>query len=238
MKRIPQLALFTLLFATVAFSQAAAQKASDSFQLGTKTVRILAPATVTEIFSRFDHISARLIATEDPGLETLTVHLPTNSLAKYEADQRQSLDFYTKVSVGRNLKTTDVTPEFFAAVVASTEEQLKTLGDPNDPLLKKIEGNTSKGLSELLGKETTIKINQPKSLGAFDGGPNLYSTLLFVNVDTNGQKHSTLITISFVRINQRMVNIYCYKTNPTQADVAMLTTFAKKWTAGILAANK
>jgi hypothetical protein len=237
MKNIPLFAAFALLFAVTAFGQKSPAPASDWFQLGTKKVRIPAPQGFTEIFSRFDSVVARMKATEDPNNETVTSHLPTSSLAKYEANQEQRLDHYTKVSVSKNLKTTDITPEYFAEVVAETEKQLATLGDPNDQLLKKIEGNSSKGLSELWGKETTVKVNQPKNLGAFDRGPNLYSVLLFVSGDLNGKKYSTLTTISLLRINQRLVWVYTYKMDPTQADIAMLKTFTKKWTAAILAAN-
>lgn len=238
MKNLFLLLACAFVFASTAFAQKTAQRAADTFQLGSRTVRIPAPEGFTEIFSRFDRIAARLIATEDPGNEVLTSHLPRSVIPQIEANQDRDLEFYTKVSVSKRAKTSDQTPAMFTELKTSVEKEIDALTDPNSPLLRRAEGNAGKNLTELLGSETTVKFNQPVNLGVFDNGEKVISSMMLMNIQLNDKKFSVLGTTSFVNINHRLVFIYTYKMNPAKEDIEMLRNFAKKWTAAIIAANK
>ena len=238
MKNLLLLALFAFFFVSAAHPQKTVEPASETFQLGSRTVKIPAPEGFTEVSSRFDRVAARLIATEDPANDTLTSHVSNSMIPKLETTQDRDLEFYTKVSVSKRARTVDLTPAMFGSVVSAFEKNMDTYLDPNGSLLKRVEGNTGKSLSDLWGKDVNVQLNQPKHLGFFDKGENVLSSMMFVNVALNDKKYSIISTTSLLNINQRLVFVYAYKMNPAETDVEMLRTFTKNWTAAILAANK
>jgi hypothetical protein len=228
-----------LLFAVNSFSQQASVESSvETFQFGARPVKIPAPEGFAQIRTKFPTIMARLAATEDPAQELLTSHIAKALFPKYEANQEQDLDVYTKVAVNKAIKNMDITAEFFTQVRNAMEQQIDSLLAPNSKMLKSVEGNIGKGLSELWGTDTSVKVNEPRNLGFFDKSETTMSSLIFINFDMNGRKFSTLGTISMVRVNQRLVSVYAYKMHPKSEDVDWLRNFAKTWTAAIVAANK
>ncbi|MEQ1762261.1 MAG: hypothetical protein ABL984_03845 [Pyrinomonadaceae bacterium] len=211
---------------------------SEEFQLGSRSVKVPAPDGFMGAFTRFDKIAERMIATEDAGNEVLTVHLPASEFPKFEANQDQDLDLYTKVSVSKRVKTLDISPSMFADVVSASEKQIVALLGPNSDIFKRVEGNTGKGLTELWGNETTVRINEPKYLGFFEKGTDTLSFMMSMNFDINNRKFSILNTTSFVRANNRVLFIYTYKRNPIAGDIEKLRSLASKWTKEIRDANK
>lgn len=211
---------------------------SEEFHLGSRSVKVPAPDGFMGAFRRFDKIAERMIATEDAGNEVLTVHLPSSDFPRFEANQDQDLDLYTKVSVSKRVKTLDISSSMFADLVSATEKQIGTLLDPNSAIFKRVEQNAGKGLTELWRNETTVKINEPKHLGFFEKGTDTLSFMMFMNFDINNQKFSILNTSSFVRVNNRVLFIYTYKRNPVAGDIEKLRSFASRWTKEIREANK
>jgi hypothetical protein len=210
----------------------------DTFKLGDHTVKIPAPEDFTEISTRFPRVASRLAATEDPGNEMLAVHLPDPLVYKFAADEDRDLEFYTKVSIARPAKTIDFTPEMFAGMAAKMEKSFDTYLEPESPLLKQIKGNAEKGMTEFWGSDAKVAVNQPKSLGFFDKGENVFSAMLFINVSLNHKKYPLLVTTSSININQRLVFLYAYRMSCAKEDIEMLRTFTKKWTAAVIEANK
>lgn len=231
--RIPLLLVsIALLFVSQTFAQG-----TDVYPLGTRTVKIPAPEGFSEISARFPRIAARLAATEDPGNEILAVHLPDSLLYEFTYDQDRDLEFYTKVSVARPARTLVFTPAMFAEMVAKMERSFDTYLDPDGPLLREIKGNAEKGMAEYWGTDAKVALNQPKSLGFFDKGENVFSAMLFINVALNRKRYPLLVTTSSLNINNRLVFLYAYRMSAAKEDIEMLRTFTKKWTTAVLAAN-
>ena len=147
------------------------------------------------------------------------------------------LQFYTKVSINQRVKNTDISPELFAAAVADLEKNFGTYMDPNGPLLKKTEGNASKGLTELFGTDTKTDIKGARNLGFFEKTDKVFSGTTLVTLDVNGRNLTILGTFSVVRVNQRLVFLFAYKMFPEAKDDEMLRDFTMKWSAKTVAAN-
>lgn len=222
-----------LLFVSNALAQG-----PDTFQLGSKTIKIPAPEGFAQILERFPRVASRLNATEDSGNEVLAVHLPDPLVYKFAADEDRDLEFYTKVSIARPAKTMDFTTEMFAGYVAKMEQSFDAYLEPEGPMLKQIKGNAEKGMTQFWGSDAKVVVNQPKSLGFFDKGDNVFSAMLFINVALNRKKYPLIVTTSSVNINQRLVFLYAYRMSSSKEDIEMLRTFTKKWTNAVIAANK
>lgn len=211
---------------------------SDAYLLGNRKVRIPAPDGFTEISARFDLIAGRFRATEDPGNDFLGVHVPEPFVSKLKASQDIDLEFYTKISISKRARSIDLTPELFAGVVSHAEKNTESYLDPNGPLMKRLEANAGKGLTELFGKEVGVDVTGQRSLGVFEKSNKVFSEMIMLNMELYGRKITTLYSSSFVYVNRRLIFVFVYKMAPKTDDVRMLRDFTKKWTAKIIAANK
>jgi len=239
--------LWSVCALTYAFTMSvSAQTRSETFQLGSRTVKIPAPDGFADVFSRLDRLTGRVLATEDPGNEALATHLPKSAIAQFETNQDRDLEFYTKVSISKDAKTVDITPEMYGRIQSSLDKDIGTLFGTGGKLRTQIGGITGKRLSELWGNETDVRIDQPLNLGVFDRGENVISSMMFLKYEMNNKKFSMLATLSFLSINQRLVFVYAYRTSPVKyvysmspgkKDIETLLDFTKKWTAAIVAAN-
>jgi hypothetical protein len=227
-----------LLLVLAAATTLVAQTPSDMYQLGDRKVRIPAPDGFVEISTTFGDVAARMRATEDPGNDFLVSHAPESFIPKLKVSQNIDLGFYTKVSIAKQARSLDVTPELFAGVVAAAEKNSGAYMDPNGPVIKGAEKNSGKGLSELSGVETTVAITGLKSLGYFEKTDKVFSYLAAANIEVSGRKVSILFSTSFVYVNRRLVFVYVYKIEPKAEDERILRDFTKSWTAKIVASNK
>lgn len=237
--------LLSFLILLGAFSPLSAQEPpplplvnSDGYQLGSRRVRIPPPAGFVEISKQFDRVAARLNATEDPGNDMLAIHVPKTFVANLTASQDIDLVFYTKVSISKKARTADSTPAQFQAVVAEFEKSFNTYMDPDGQLMKNIERNSSKGLTEIYGKNTNVGFSEMSNLGFFEKTQNVFSGMIMANLEINDRKLTILGTLSLVNVANRLIFVYAYKMDPKGEDVAMLRDFTKNWTADIVAANK
>jgi len=177
------------------------------------------------------------MATEDPGNEPLATHFPVSVIPQFEANQDHDLEFYTKVSISKRARTTDLTPEAFWQIQSSVDREIGALFGAEGTLRNRIEGNAGKGLSALWDNQTSVRIDLPLNLGVFDRGERVISSMVFLKYEVNAKKCSMLATMSFLSVNQRLLFVYAYKTNWVKEDIEMLRDFTKKWTAAIIAAN-
>lgn len=225
--------LSLLIFCSAAFGQAA-----SSVQLGARRVALPPPDGFVEIISRYRSAVDRLRATEDPGNEILSISVPDSFTKQLDASQDIDLEFYTKISISKTYKAANISPEFYASVVKEMEKNFSTYFSPDSALMKDVEKNSSKGLTELLGEKVTVNIGGTTPLGFFEKSENVFSAMLLINLEVYGRKLAILGTLSLVRVNQRLIFVYAYKLAPKADDVKVMGDFAKKWTAKILSANK
>ncbi len=237
MKNLLIFIFLSLVLASALFAQSPSA-AADTYQLGDRKVRIPAPDGFAEITSQFTKVAARSRATEDPGNEMIAMHVPDTFIAKLKISEEIDLGFYTKVSIYKQAKAVDLTPDVYSGVVAEIEKQFGSFIDPNGPIMKSVEKNSGKGLTELLGKETTVNISGSTNLGFFEKSEKVFSGMALVNLEVYGRKVSVLGTLSILNVNRRLVFVYAYKTDPGADDVRTLRDFTKNWTANITAANK
>jgi len=225
-------------FAGAGEGQAVPSAAAESFDIGGRSIRVPAPDGFTGVLTRYKHFARRFTGTESPELEMLAVHVPDALIPLIAKRVDPDLDLFTKVSVSRSAKAIDMTPETFAAIVASLEKNFDTYLDPNGPIVAEMIKNAGKGLDKYWKQETGTKISQPKNLGFFQKEPNLFSGMIMSNIEVMERKRTMLSSVSLLNINKRLVFVYVYKVFSTEADIVTLRDFTKKWTAAILAANK
>jgi len=232
------LPLLLLLGWQAAAQQAVTEPTVETFQLGNVNVKVPAPDGFIGIMSTLDKVVARLRATEAPGNDMLTSHIAKDLLPKYQTNQEQDLDVYTKISVIRSTRTVEITPTMFGEIRTGFENQIDAMLTPDSAVIKSVQGNTGKALSELWGKDTTVKVNEPRNLGFFERSSNTISAAVFLNFDINGRKFSTLATMSMVHVKKRVIAVFTYKMNPKAEDIDFLRSFAKAFNAKIVAANQ
>jgi hypothetical protein len=206
---------------------------SSSVQLGEKVVVIPTPAGYEEATSQFKKIKDRFSATEAPENDMLLVHMLAADCELMRQGSNATFSQYTKVSVLRQARALTVTSAMMAAAVEELRAQAVKFPDPN---------NLERALSNLNSKQTTIDFGKPEVLGEFNVAPNVFSLLMLLNVKLNqagveGKPTPMLMSVSYVRVKERIIFVYVYKHLESKADLEPLKAFTTNWTNAIVAAN-
>jgi hypothetical protein len=232
MQKLPFLAL--LILACALFSSA---QTSGTYQFGDRQITIPWPDGFTSVYGRFPQVTKRFNATEDPGNTVLAAHVPEDFVEKLQGSENIDLDFYTKVSVAKSLRSTPVTLEHYKEVVHDLEKNFEAYMNPDGELVKQVEKNSEKGLAGI-GKKTRIDTTSTKSLGFFQKNEHVFSAMSVNDANISGRMVTTLMTLSVVYVKQRLFYVYVYKMFPDDSAQKDLVTFTRRFTAGIVAANK
>src|SRR5262245_30889349 len=224
-RRVSWLVLLVPLAVTSSAGQVAAQggapAASSRHALGSVTVTIPSPKGFEEVLTRIEDVRKRVPDTDR--LETLAAHLPSDVVKTYKPGQDWA--FYTKVSISRAAKASDVPDAMFTQMTkqlagASVYEQ--------DVVQKR--------LAEL-EKERGVTVETPLQLGVIDQTPKSMTTLMLTSVSSGTRKLNLLGTTSVMHLRQRLVFVYTYRVFESSKDRAILEQFTKNWVRAILAAN-
>ena len=232
MQKIPILIL--LILACAVFSPA---QISEQYRFGDRQITIPAPDGFTNAYGRFPQVTKRFNATEDPNNNVLAAHVPESFVEKLEQSENIDLDFYTKVSVSKALRSTPVTLEHYKEVVHDLEENFESYMNPDGELIKKVEKNSEKGLAGI-GTKSSIDMTSTKSLGFFEKNEHVFSAMSDHSANISGRMVRTLMTLSVVYVKQRMFYVYVYRMFPDDYAAKELVTFTRTYTARIVAANK
>jgi hypothetical protein len=211
--------------------------AADNYQFGTARIRIPAPDAFFDVFPRFTAVRDRFIATENPGLTSLAVHVPDLMAAELNKSQDIGLSFYTKVSVSKGLRTTNVTSAQFRTFIATLEEQFDASFDVNAPVIRNSVEKSRKALNKQYGNETDLDISATKNLGFFQNTANVFSGAVLITVEAYGSTIPMVGSLSLIHVKNRIVYVYVYRSLKDEQDPVILRDFTKKWTAAIIAAN-
>ena len=209
---------------------------ANVYQLGTRSIAIPPPSGFVEALSQSDLVANILIATEDPSNEVLTAHLPEEVLHQLKKGARPEFSFYTKVSVLKLGKAREMTDAEFAGIVSYFESRSTQLLDINGPLMKTAVQNLTGGLSSSAGKEVPLELEQPQNLGSFQKTNDVYSIMLVLTL--KGGQYPLLGTMSFVKVNHRLLYVYTYRKFTSEKDAEILRDFTREWTEQIVAANR
>lgn len=231
------------LFVLSSFALAQPPKAKPAtFELGAQALTIPAPAGFEEAASQFEQIKTHFTLTEAPDNDMLAIYLPSADCEKLRAGEFGPFSFYTKVSIRKGIRAEDYPVDRFAKLVAAFRENGSQILDVNGPVMKAATERLDKSLSELNKQETQVELGQPVNLGEFDTRPNVYSVMLLLNITTTTVDGEASVPIlgglSYIRVKQRLVYVYTYRTYKSKADVAILRAFTTDWISQILAANK
>jgi hypothetical protein len=232
MQKLPFLILLILVCAVFSSAQS-----SDQYQFGNRQITIPAPDGFTNVYGRFPQVTKRFNATEDPGNNVLASHVPDYFVEKLEESENIDLDFYTKVSVSKSARSTPVTLEHYKAVVHDLEENFESYMNPDGELIKQVEKNSEKGLAGI-GTKSRIDMTSTKSLGFFEKNEHVFSAMSVHSTNISGRMVKTLMTLSVMYVKQRLFYVYVYKMFPDDYAAKDLVTFTRRFTAGIVAANK
>lgn len=240
MKALPFIALVVLTYTAGASAQTSPESASpsDSFEIGSRTIRVPAPEGFTKIGRRHGRILSVQEASEPAKNEIIAIHLPTDQLSRSKRNPDWQPEFFTKVSASRIGRDEDITPESFLAVGAYIEKEFAKMTDPRGRSVLAEQHYASKNLTELLERTTKVQRDQPVSLGVFDRSDRVHSTLALMSLSANNRSYKFLGSVSFVYVNMRLLYVYVYKSDPVEEDLAMIRDFTRNWTASIVAANQ
>lgn len=236
---------FTLAFALAvsvtgpAFSQNAEtaydQKGAFSvFDLGGRSVRIPAPVQFTEAVTAFPHIAARVAAGENPMNEVLAVHVSNSIVPDLKGGGEPDLEFYTKVSVLKQIKATDITPDEFTDLADAFERQspgaLQTI-------VKNGEAGTTERLNNHWREDVGLKIGETRMLGYFGRKQGSVSSMFIMDVEMFKRRSVILGSMSMVHVNNRVLFLYVFRIRQSDKDREAVVGLTKSWIAATLAAN-
>jgi hypothetical protein len=210
-------------------------------QLGDKLIVIPAPEGYEEASSQFPGIKERFTLTEAPENDMLFVHMPRSDCELLRNGSKPTYDQYTKISVVRAGRTVTVTRPMMALAVDGLRKSAATFLDPDGPQMKELERHVARGLSQADARETKIDFGKPVMLGEFNVKPDVFSMLLLLTIkgSVGGVETTTpmLLSVSYVRVRDRLIFVYGYRSFKSKVDVEPIKLFTEKWTNSIVAAN-
>lgn len=229
------LILLTLPLLLAAQSSTIADKNSEVFQLGDKTVVIPVPVGFTDVTGLIKN-DRNVFRRFDADGENMT-YVRNEIVSQLQADPTISRGFYAMGWIPENRRTTDITAEYFAQVVSGMERNFAASLDPKSKVMAEAKKQATTFAQKNLDPNASIDFNETKNLGFIDKSDHVFSAMAFLSAQTNGQTKTTLMTFSVLRLNQRLVWVYCYTGTPTEKDFETLPAFTRTWTAAIIAAN-
>lgn len=210
-------------------------KNPDVYRLGTKTVRIPVPVGFTDVTGRIEN-DRNVFQRFDADGENMT-YVRDELVSSLQANPRIPLGLHAKGWIPANRRTTDITAKYFAEMVSGMEHNFAAFIDPKSKAMTKAKSQAMAFATKNLDPKATIDFNETENLGFIQKSDRVFSAMAFLSAQVNGQRATTLMTFSFLRLNERLVWVYAYAPSPTEADFKTLPEFTKTWTAGIIAAN-
>lgn len=215
---------------------------TSTVRLGGRQIVIPAPEGFEEATSQFESFKSRVLATEAPQNDVLAAHLPVSDCELLRQGLPPTYNHYTKASVMRLGREIDVSRSAMAAIVDDFRKNLGTYMDPNGPVMRNLERHLEKGLTNLDAKETKVDFNKPQFLGEFNMTLDVRSFLMLMGFTINSggteQTIPMVATMSFVRVNDRMIFAYAFMKYRSKADMDTVKQFTAKWTDSIVSANQ
>jgi hypothetical protein len=233
-----------IAFLLLSLSTLCAQRSADKtdaknpylFRLGAKSVCIPPPQGFTDVIGRIENDHGRFADRQIDGL--LAIDVPDDIIVKLSAEPLMSLPIYTNVRVAREMLTMDVSQELYNSIVSEYQKNFERLLDPNGKIAAAAKKEMSLHVSQVTGRLSNVDLAATKNLGYFQRTDSVFSALTLMTIDVNGQPIPMLVSVSLLRLNDRLVNAAVYKRMPTQRDIETLPEFTKQWTEAIVAANK
>ncbi|MGD9587809.1 MAG: hypothetical protein AB7Q37_08050 [Pyrinomonadaceae bacterium] len=206
-----------------------------SHDLGGKRICIPAPEHFTDTIERFPLIAGRLLASETPLNEVLAAHIDDSILPLLKDGGEPDIPFYTKASVPKHLKSTDISSDEFRALAAELKRQ--------PPLalqsaLKKQEADMDSRISEFWGVSANMKVGETRTIGHFNEQPNAISSLFVTHSEAFGRRFLTIGSMSLVHVNDRLLFLYVFRTTADPQDQSAVIDITKGWIARTLQANR
>jgi hypothetical protein len=230
--------LFICLFALLVpvAAQYPPDKNPDTFHLGAKTVRIPPPENFTDVIGLIRNDNGRFAPDEPGGLLSLAV--PDKVIDRLAATPLMQLDIYTKARIEPSIRTTEISPDLYASVVSEFQKNFTTLFDPKGKIVNDARQEIKDFVTRVSGNKSKVEVAPVRNLGYFQKTENTFSALMLMTIEVNGTRIPMLVTVSLLRINDRLINAAVYKRLPTEQDFTLIPEFTKKWTTAILTANK
>lgn len=240
---------FVYVFALIAFlagSSAAvfAQRSAstDVYQIGSQKIVIPPPANFVEAASQFPSVKNAFTATEAAGNDMLAVHISIADAELLKKGESKQPDVYTKVSVSKRMRETNMTAADFTAFLKVFKQQFPVITDPNGKDIKNVLEKASKYSTEQSGAETVFSLSQPINLGEIVNLPNAFGTVLLMEIKVAAEGKETAAPLvggmSVVRTRGKMLFVYTYRNYKNAKDIEELKSFTKNWINQIALANQ
>jgi hypothetical protein len=228
------IALCVLLIAT--FTASAQSPRRDTYQIGRVSIVVPAPEGFENVLGTIPNDHGRFATNENTGL--LAIQVPSDIVEKLHSTPLMPLEIYTRTVVSPQVRDTLVSRELFAQVAAQFKNSFEDLYDTKGKVMTSAKRSVTLWTSQVRGKVTSVDISKPKNLGSFNESDDTLSTLMLLVLDIEGIKVPMLVSMSILRVNDRLVNVSVYRRDPAEKDVDSLTRLTQTWTAAIMAANK
>lgn len=215
----------------------------DVFRFGARTVKIPAPDGFEEATARapeFRTVALKIIS--NPKIELLAVHLPTDWLNELERGVKPDGEFYTMTGTLKEVKQLNFTEQDFAKMTSFADKNREQILDVNSPLMRDRLGKLRGNLAAATNGEVQLGAVQVEQLGLLEKTADVYSMMTLNKYTTKEQGKQVvspmLCALSFLRVSNRMVFVYAYRTFKTDDDVKVLQNLSKSWTSKIIVANR
>jgi len=203
--------------------------------LGGKRLKIPAPDNFTESMLRYPQIAGRLLASETPLNEILAAHIDNSVLPLLKDGGEPDIPFYTKASVPKHLKATDVSSEDFRTLAGELKRQSPFAVQAT---LKKEETEIDARVSEFWGMAANIKVGETRTVGHFNEQERAISSLFVTHSEAFGRRFLIVGTMSLVHINERLLFLYVFRTTTDAEDHKAVVDLTKTWITRTLQANR
>lgn len=221
--------------------QPASRASEHLYRMGDRSVSIPPPQGFVEASSRSENVKKVFEATEATALDMLAVHVSAEVMEKIARGEYPELEFYTKVSVPKRLRSVEQSQADFSNIVSYVRANNAKVFDFKSPEMQSQLKHQNKSLSELLKEDTRFDLSQPVNLGEIENTANSYGVLLLTKLKIQSdskQLEKVLVSgASAVRVKNRLVWIYTFRTFNSDKDADILRDFTKRWLADIVRAN-
>ena len=232
---LPLILLSSVLSLAAQTANLVTSQNSDLYQFGDKTVRIPPPVGFTDVTGRIED-DRNFFQRFDAEGENLT-YVRDELVSLLQANPKTPLGFYAKGWIPGNHRTNEITAQYFAQVVAVMESGFATIVDPNSQIMIKAKKQAMAFSTKNLDPKASIDFKETTNLGFIQKSDRVFSAMALLSAQINGQPFLSLTSFSVLRLNNRLVWVYCFAPTPTEKDFEMLPKFTRTWTAAIIAAN-
>lgn len=170
--------------------------------------------------------------------DILAIYLSNDDWKMVETGQRRVLNFYAQFSTSVRYEETGAPAVEFDQLAFSLTKGADQVFDANGGLIPSARDKVRTQLDQGANGAASGPKFEPTKLGMFNNDKVMFSLLWSQSEIVKGEKITYIFTGSSLYLKNRVLFLHIYRLYHSDADIDVLGTLTKKWTAAIIAANK